>query len=252
MKQSFASGMISEDALRSIPLRATATKSWDPIRHADALDLVLGGMDRAGLKIADKPGSKQFTVINDGHRVFGQFILEAKINPEIALMLGFANSTDKSTALKVGFGSSVFVCSNGCFFAERVVGRKHTSRIMVDIDQKIDEALASAEDLIRKQNLFFERLGQVELSDEDANDLVVRSCRDRGIISKGQVIDVIDEFHDPSFDEFKDPNAWSMHNAFTEVLKKTQRTNGIGHSDRTIALTDFLRDEFAADLALLN
>lgn len=246
------SGSITEAALRKIPLRAEATDSWTPIRHADALDLVVSGLARSGLQVADGDDARRFTAVNDGHRVFGTFRLKNNINDDVALMLGFANSTDKSTALKVGFGSHVFVCSNGCFFAEQVVGRKHTSRIMVDIVDKIDEALAKTKDYIRLQAEFFERLAAVDLDAPQVNDLVVRACRDRNIISKGQILDIVDEFHNPSHEEFSDPNAWSLHNAFTEVMKKTQRANGLGHSDRTIGLTAFLRDEFVHDLALLN
>lgn len=255
MRTAFPSGILSETALRAIPLRVEATKSWTPIRHADALDLVLAGLDRAGLVIKpDANGRRdaQFSIINDGHRVFGQFQLEDRINDRVGLMLGFANSTDRSTALKVGFGSHVFVCSNGCFFAEEVVGRRHTSRIMNDIDQKIDEAFASTSMYIAQQAEFFDGLAEISLTPAQVNDMTVRACRDFGVVTKGQILDVIGEYNNPQHDEFAGSNAWSYHNAVTEVLKKTERTNGMGHSNRTIALTNFLKGEFVEQLVATN
>ena len=248
----YGSGMVSESALRAIPLRVEPTDSWTPIRHADALDFVLSGLDRAGLRIADDVEGRRdasFTVANDGHKAFGQFRLTNNINENIGLMLGFANSTDKSTALKIGFGSRVFVCSNGCFFAERVVGRKHTSRILTDIEQKIDEALADTRKYAAQQASFFGGLAEIPLTPAQVNDMTVRACKDFGIVTKGQILDVIQEYHEPSHDAFEAPTAWSYHNAVTEVLKKTERTNGLGHSDRTIALSNFLRGEFRNELA---
>jgi len=56
------------------------------------------------------------------------------------------------------------------------------------------------------------------MPDREAHDLVVRAvdCR---VISTGQIPRVLAEWRTPRFEDFRPRNAWSLFNAFTEVLK---------------------------------
>jgi len=234
--------MTTQSQVRRVPVTTQSTDTFRPISHGRALDLLFEGLDRAGLKTVD---DGNFTLANEGARMFGTFQLANKINPDVGLMLGLTNSFDKSLAMKVGFGSHVFVCSNGCFFAEKILGRKHSKNIDNDIEALIDSALADTPTYLNAQKDFIETLRNVELDPAKVNDMTVRLWRDAKAITKGEILDVIDEFERPSHDVFAAPTAWSYHNAVTEIGKRIAGKNGIAHSERMIGLTTFLQGEFS-------
>jgi hypothetical protein len=150
----------------------------------------------------------------------------------------------------LGFGSRVFVCTNGCFFAEKVVGRKHTSGILDDLPSLMTKALEQTQTYVTQQHNLFERLRDVNLTDNEVHDFVVRSALDHECITSGEIADVIEEWRKPRYEEFSPRNAWSLQNCYTEIGKRIQAKNGILHADRAVRLSGLFADTFAADLAL--
>src|ERR1035437_8885257 len=136
---------LSETAVRALKLpvhiAALASASFVPLTHCTVLEMVDAALDRAGLAIAhndDLTLARRFTTVDDNAKMYATMRLTNRIDPSAALMIGVANSWNKTMSLRIGFGSHVFVCTNGCFFAEKVVGRKHTTMILQDLPALID------------------------------------------------------------------------------------------------------------------
>ena len=236
-----------------MPSHIVETDSFKPLSHGHVLDSVEKALNLAGLEIArddDGNARKSFTIIDDGAKMYGTLPLTARIDDATQLMIGFRNSWNKTLSLTIGFGSRVFVCSNGAFFAERVIGRKHTPNILNDLPGLMAKALEQTTVYIEQQHNFFKRLREVTLTDKDVNDFVVRSALDHDAITKGEIADVIAEYRKPRYIDFADRTAWSLHNAYTEVGKRVQGTNGVLHSGRMVRLSGLFADTFAGDMAL--
>src|SRR5439155_23364020 len=62
------------------------------------------------------------------------------------------------------------------------------------------------------------RMAGMELTPEQASHVILAAFR-RGIISSLQLPKVCGEWESPRHEEFKPRTAWSLFNAFTEVLK---------------------------------
>lgn len=237
----------------SLPSHVFETDTFKPLPHGVVIDAVGDALKAAGLEIArDDNGQPQrrFTIVDNGAKMFGTLPLTHRIDGESRLMVGFANSWNKTLALRVGFGSEVFVCSNGAFFAEKVIGRKHTAKILADLPSLIAKALEQTKTFIDEQTRFFERLRNVNLNDRDANDFIVRASLDHDCVTAGEIADVVGEWRKPRFAEFEPRNAWSLHNAFTEVGKRIQSKNGNLHAERMVRLSGLFADTFASDLSL--
>jgi len=241
---------VNEQQLRAF--RAPAgTQTWRPISHGIALDHIRAGMDKVGLKVAEVNGTpvQTFTVINDGARAFGTMDIAGRnINDDVGFMIGFINSTDRSKALRIAFGSRVFICSNGMVIADEVVGRKHTTFIMRDLPDLVDETMSRFDFYRNWQKDLFARLQDVELDNLAAHDIILRGARDHGVITGGEIIKVADEWAEPCHDAFKPRNAWSLLNAFTEVHKNKADRNGSTVAERQVSLANFMQNEFAADI----
>jgi hypothetical protein len=247
--------IVSEQVVRNavLPSHIVATDTWRPLPHGQLLDIVDDALKVAGLEIArdDKGNSlRQFTLVDKGAKMFATLPLTSRITDEVGLMLGLANSWNRTLAARIGFGSRVFVCSNGAFFAEKVLGRKHTTNILNDLPRLIAAALEQTKTYADQQRGFFERLKEIEMSEKDVNDFVVRSALDHDAITVGEIGDVVAEYRKPRFAEFESRTAWSLHNAYTEVGKRIQQKNGNLHSERMVRLSGLFADSFAGDLKL--
>jgi hypothetical protein len=71
-----------------------------------------------------------------------------------------------------------------------------------------------------------------ELSDTAAHDVMIRAT-DSGVVAFNKLGYVIEEWRNPTHEEFQARTGWSLFNAFTEVLK---RYSQIELPRRTMAL----------------
>jgi hypothetical protein len=233
------------------------TRSFHPLTHAEALDAVADAMRQQNLFIDNSEegnARKSFVLSGTNDRENAQMAatlpLTNPIDSESGMKVVILNSWDKTRSLKVGFGAEVFVCCNGSIFASEVIGRKHTTNILVDLPFMLNKALGKVEEYAAHQRNFFERLRNVNLTDWRVNDLIVRSAIDHGCITEGEIAFVAKQWRDPAHVEFKPRTAWSLHNAFTEVGKRCQNRNGNVYAERSARLSGLFADEFAKDLQL--
>lgn len=247
--------MLNETEVRALtlPAHVVKTPSFQPLSHGEALTEIDKALGKAGLEIArDDSGThrKRFTVTADGARMYATLPLTTRIDESSRLMIGIVNSWNKSKALRIAFGAEVFVCTNGSIFAEKVIGRKHTTKIIDDLPGLMSAALEQTKTYVEHQTNFFKRLREVTLTDSEANDFIVQSALDHECITRGEIADVVDEWRKPRYEDFAPRNAWSLHNAFTEVGKRIQAKDGDKHSERMVSLSGFFANRFASDLTL--
>jgi hypothetical protein len=241
----------SEVRAMVMPHTVVATDSFKPLPHGEVLTLVEGALNLAGLQIArDDSGQtrKCFTVVDKGAKMFATLPLTNRIDEFSQLQIGIANSWNKTLSLRIGFGSRVFVCSNGSFFAEKIIGRKHTANIIADLPGLMLKALEQSKTYLEQQTRFFARLRDVSITDREANDIIVRSAADHECITGGEIIDVVGEWRKPRYEDFAPRNAWSLHNAYTEVHKRVQNINGNLAAERSVRMSRMFADLFAKDI----
>ncbi|MEK0337518.1 MAG: DUF932 domain-containing protein [Nitrosopumilus sp.] len=233
------------------------TRSFHPLTHAEALDAVELAMNKVNLHIDHSEtgnARKRFTLSGIKDRLNGQMAaslpLMNPIDSETGMKVVILNSWDKTRPLKVGFGAEVFVCCNGSVFAEQVIGRKHTTNILNDLPHLLNEVISKVNMYAEHQRRFFQRLREITLTDEQANDFILRSVVDHECVKPAEIPHVVEQWRFPAFDDFKPRTAWSLHNAFTEVGKKIQISNGMVHSERSVRMSGLFADEFASDLCL--
>lgn len=197
-----------------------ATATWFPTPHHAVLDRVSETLDGAGFRIA----KSQLLVSNHDQRFFGVLDLQSDIADGVSLSIGIRNSNDQSFPIGFCCGSRVFVCSNLSFHSEVIIARRHTKFGVDRYQEALTLAVQGLHQFQVNENQRIAQLQQRELTEEAAHSLILKAFL-ADIVSTRTLQPVIDEWQKPSYSEFEPRTAWSLHNAFTHVLKARQRTS---------------------------
>lgn len=192
------------------------TQTWYPIKHSDVLSAVEQTLHSAGYLIS----KQRLSVSNEGHRFFGVLDLQSRITDGITLAVGVRNSTDKSFPIGMCCGQRVFVCDNLAFTSEVVISKRHTRFGEERYREGIAGAVASLGQYQEDQRLFIQRLRSWELSRTEADSIILQSYEE-DLIGARQLPLLIQEWRNPTHDDFRPQNGWSLWNAFTHVLGRT-------------------------------
>lgn len=187
---------------------------WHPVGHVHVLDAVKETLRGAGYVIK----AEQYALARHDARFFGVLDLETPLAHGVGLSVGVRNSVDKSFPLGFAAGSRVFVCDNLAFRAELLVRRKHTLNGMRAFGTAIGSAVASLASFQEAEGLRIRRMAETELTPAMASHVILTALR-RGIISSLQLPRICKEWEEPTYEDFRPRTAWSLFNAFTEVLK---------------------------------
>lgn len=228
-----------------------ATATWQPIAHAVLVDTVKSQLGAFGLTIVEEAHG----LYKGGDRYFGVLGLRNGQNADdFGLTVGLRNSHDKRFPAGFAVGSRVFVCDNLSFSSEIVFGRRHTLNIVADLPGLINRALGRLGDHRDGLNRRIEAYKSTSITDAAAHDVAIRSL-DAKVIGPTALPRLIGEWRRPTHDDFAPRTAWSLFNAYTEILKGVQladlarRTQTLhGMFDNLVGLDKVLTaTEIAAD-----
>lgn len=217
---------VEEDVLRAAttPVRTyrgeKRQRAFYPIPHAALLDCALENLESAGYQTVERAHA----LTRNGERYFGLLRLHHvdQALTDRALVVGLRNAHDGSFAAHLSVGASVFVCDNLSFSGEVCVSRAHTRHIARDLPFLMCKAIGQLGEQRQLQERRFQAYHNRDLERRDAHSLILRALL-AGVIGEQRVLDVATEWEAPRHEEFVPRNAWSLFNAFTEVLKPRQR-----------------------------
>mgnify|MGYP001576611434 CR=1 FL=1 len=218
------SAALSREQLHKVPVTPRGDRSdrWMGIKHGDLADAVVERANALGLKV----NNESWATGNDGAQLFGKLRLspteklEMDIPKGMNLVLGIRHSNDGSYALNFLVGGEVLVCANGMILEVFAPGmsRRHTTGVVLKatIEQGLAKFAEAAKTALAKE---VSALQKRELTVPRADRLLVEAGV-RGVVPWSMVGKVEALWRTPPHPEFKDRNAWSMFNAFTEAAKE--------------------------------
>ena len=255
------SGPCSRNESFNTQLIPKETRTYQPLANEVLVNMIYRISKESNIILSNE----QLGMDLKGQRFFGVCDIEGKdfLNDEIKMMIGFCNSYNGTMATRFCIGGKVFVCSNKAFHAytddktgiSGISIRPHWSYDNDEHDgliSQIKEAFQQVDDFREAQENFYGGLLNCEVKDNKAYSTVVRAAQ-QGIINKTKILTLANEWNrqveKPNDDfewhkEFKDRNAYSLFNAFTQINKIKQETNPVQANISTIELTDFFCKEF--------
>lgn len=193
-----------------------ATESHMPIGHHTLVTLTREAIANAGLTILEE----EHALHRGGLRYFGGFALTGKgiAGDDRQVVLGLRNAHDKSFAAAVCIGNRMLVCENLCFASDVKLARRHTVNILADLPRVLSDAVGRIVSHWSDMGLRIERYQQLEISDAQAADLLVRLVDCKAFPAR-DIYAAVEEFRNPRHAEFKGKTLWSLYNSITENLK---------------------------------
>lgn len=191
-----------------------ATATHVPIEHHRLIELTRATLGMFGHSIV----AEHFALDHGSDRFFGLMELHSPYTG-YRDTLGLRNSHDKSFPIGIAFGSSVFVCSNLAFMSDHVIRRKHTANAKRELPGLLMEIIEPLALQRERQAKTIEHYRHALLTDQQADHLTMQLYRG-GAINVQRIAAVDREWHEPSFDEFRDGprSAWRYFNAVTYAL----------------------------------
>jgi hypothetical protein len=197
------------------------TDTWKPIPHYDLVCSRVDGLQKHDIQITREAYA---TSGQDHARFFGvlDLVIPDLAQPDYAMALGIRGSNDRSMAIQATAGARVFVCDNLAFSGDSgtiVLRKKHTSRL--DLSQVVPPAI----------DAYLERAGQFVLDIEQMKSLELTEARAKQVVYDAFIrervmpLRYLPNVHRLYFDDpeqrerFEARSMWSLHNAFTEVVK---------------------------------
>lgn len=225
---------VSVEQLRKVATPA-ATETHYPVPHGLFLDTLAEQARASDLEIVNAAQG----VLRDGSRAFGLIQVapadrtddDGDIKSEI---IGWRNSHDKSFAQELALGMGIFVCDNLSFLGQIQLKRKHTRFIERDMPDLVARALGKLMERRVEQDQRIAAYQDFEMSDVQANDLLVRLLKAR-VLPANKLMHAHNEWANPSYDH-GGPTAWRFFNSITETLKgssmvelprRTQKLHGL-------------------------
>ena len=192
-----------------------ATATWQPVPHIELIKTLKSVLADEGMKVLDG----QYGIAREGARIFGVMNLEHDLNGGIGgASLGFRHSNDKKMSIQIVAGMSVFVCDNMVLRGDLIaLKRKHTSGL--DLRTEIVEAVSKFKVHLVTLESEVSRLQKENVKDVDAKALIHDAFKEELVPSR-YFPRVSDAYFNPPHEEFAPRTMWSLHNAFTEVLKE--------------------------------
>ncbi len=227
------------EALAHLPT-PTNTDTHFPIPHKTFVDLVQDKVQNIGYAIDNSRYG-----IDDHGDLFGIMTLsrDDQYNGTFKNVIGMRNSHCKRFSAALAAGSSVMVCDNLAFSGEIEVGHKHTKHILDRLPGRIDGMIQEIQNNWVNQANRYDGYANTKIDDSEMYEIVGRAIDNEAILPSNSRM-VMDEYREPTHEEFKDSNGWCLFNAFTEVLKKSPSQDALQR--RTIRLHSVF-DEFCND-----
>ena len=188
------------------------TRTWKPIPHSEAIDIVLDQAAGVGLEITQE----QYGLSRSGDRLFGVLNFKHRTD-DYGFAVGLRNSHDKSMAYGVCAGVKILVCDNLALSGDFSLIRKHTNRS--DIRRDIQEAFTTLPMKIEELCARLDTLKERSLTDDGARRILFQAA-ESGAIASSDMLPVWHEYLEPTFEEFRMRNEYALLMAFTEQAKK--------------------------------
>lgn len=238
------------------------TRTYQPLPNKILLDLIYNIAKESDVALSNE----QLGLDRLGKRMFGVCNIDGKdfLGEQIQMMIGFCNSYDGTMATRFCIGGEVFVCSNRAMHAytdEKTGLQLFCQRMHWQYDQdnheglivQIRESFQKIDDFRDSQEKYYEQLINRRVSDDKAYATIVRAAQQK-IIKKTSVLTVANEWNrqaqepveEPHYEwhpEFRDRNAYSLFNAFTQVEKERLARNPVASNISTIGLSNFFTQE---------
>lgn len=199
------------------------TETYTVIPHSFVMDTTERILSEKGFSIV-----KEHYKCNEGGQIAkGIYYLNAGDDPDIKMMVAWANSYDKSMRFKFAVGAYL-MSSESCMLAEHVGfwNRKHTGTADKETADMIEGQLNKATDYYNQMVADKEAMKLITLSRKEAAELIGRLFLDLQLLTSEQINIIKEQYRNASFDYGTNKESlWALYCHTIYSLKKAHPKN---------------------------
>ncbi len=208
--------LITRDQLDCIPM-PEPTESYVPVSHYHLADkfLTISQDILQGYALT----GENYGIARQGNQLFA--VLKFKNEKsEMGISIAFRNSYDRSMAIGMAIGATVFICDNLALSGEIVVMKKHTKNVWAELEETAIATIYKSQKNYEQIEADAEAFKAMPMENLEAFQLM-GVLFGNNIISPRQLMVLKSEWLRPRYEEFRSRNMWSFYNAGTESLKSS-------------------------------
>lgn len=225
------------------------TDTWGVIGHGQLIETLEQAVDSVGYEVA----KERYSLSHDGARLFGVFELKGPNKDDIAQMIGFRNSINKTLSVGVTAGMRVFVCDNLAFDGEFIRFRKHTGGLnQEELELLAEDAVGKIGDKLKAFRTWHQGLDHYQLTRTDQEALFIRAL-DRGLVGHPRTFyELYFKKNNKDNDAEYGDTLQGFHGAATQMWKRNSLI-GVGRANRELnALLNQAKQELDKHEVLRN
>ncbi|HAH22473.1 MAG TPA: hypothetical protein DCL77_01680 [Prolixibacteraceae bacterium] len=234
--------LLKKEELFQIPVpKGTAT--YVPISNKGLISTVDARLSDYGFKVC----SEQFQTAESGQIMIAKYGIQSE-NDEIAMMLAFGNSYNKTRKVSIAAGGQVIICCNGMVKGDFVSMRKHNGSISYDLNSLIEDAIQSMG--IKHSSLLEDtkQLKEYQFNNrKEFISLIGDMYFNHQFLNTVQLNIIKREIQYSEHFAMLTPNqltAWNLYNNVTEALKVAHPTEYISsHKALHALMMDYVRPQ---------
>ena len=119
------------------------------------------------------------------------------------------------------------------------IARKHTRFGETRFAEAIALSVQQLHEFKKVETERITRMQQLLISDEKASHVLLQAF-DKDLISYRTLPGILREWQKPSFEEFQEPTAWRLFNAFSTILTQRSKTNPQQFARQSIRISDLI------------
>lgn len=189
-----------------------------PVPHYDAIVSFRDQLAEHNIQVLNEK-----IVLNpDMFRLMYLADIAAKDTDEYVYQVGFINNNDRSKAFTGIAGTKVLINSAQMHYSDGSYKTRHTTNVREMLYERNAHIIMWFKEFYAEQTGRIEAMKNTEVTDEILGAVVLAYIRNRYTLSSTNIKNIVKEYDDPKYDEFKARNLWSLQNTTAEVFKKVK------------------------------
>lgn len=205
---------VTIDELMAVPLPERDGRVWKGIQHGQLAKTILSTADKMGLNVLEH----SWLLSKTSTAMWGEIVVEPPVGlKDASLAIGVRHGNMSEFSLSFAVGAKVTVCSNGMFIGSFKARKRHSHSL--DMEDFVDTSLSRWQEETITVPQYIESWKNVDLTTPEVSEILFTS-EEKEVIPLRYLPKVLEQWKYPPHAEFRDRNAWSLYNAYTEVAKQ--------------------------------
>ncbi|MBO5141454.1 MAG: hypothetical protein J6C46_00365 [Clostridia bacterium] len=189
-----------------------------PVPHYDAITSFKDQLDEHGIRVLNET----IVLSPDTFRLMYLADVASENCNEYVYQVGFINNNDRSKAFTGIAGTKVLINSAQMHYSDGSYKTRHTTNVREMLYERNAHIIKWFQEFYAEASGRINKMKNTEVTDEILGAVVLSYIRNRYTLSSTNIKNIVKEYDDPKFDEFKPRNLWSLQNTTAEVFKKVK------------------------------